>query len=183
MKWTCTWARIFLSYYVGLTISSNAFHACTDSRLESNMIQHCAFSAPSKSCQIFQKELAYERISDKTFVETSSFLLCIPFQTTEPKSQPVIYYLKIIHKMFALFEGISNKLLALFPSFYSFHSWKWWLTAVPCGERAVATPEAAHLCCLCGKKPCSESSSLSKTRGKYLSGNATRLSLCMSGQN
>lgn len=32
----------------------------------------------------------------------------------KPKSQPVIYYLKIIYKMFALFEGISNKLLVSF---------------------------------------------------------------------
>lgn len=31
-----------------------------------------------------------------------------------PKSQPVIYYLKMIHKMFASFEGISNKLLVFF---------------------------------------------------------------------
>lgn len=67
-----------------------------------------------KAAKQFRKNWHMNRLSDKTFVETSSFFLCIPFKTTKPKSQPVIYYLKIIYKMFALFEGISNKLLVSF---------------------------------------------------------------------
>lgn len=38
----------------------------------------------------------------------------------KPKSQPVIYYLKIIHKIFPLFEGISNELLVCFFFFFPF---------------------------------------------------------------
>lgn len=79
------------------------------------------FLHPRNTAKDFRKNGHVNRISDKTFVETSSFFLCIPFKTANPKSQPVIYYIKIIHKMFALFEGISNTLqVSSCPPLFSF---------------------------------------------------------------
>lgn len=69
------------------------------------------FLHPRNVAKDFRKNGHMNRISDKNFCWNKFFFLCIPFKTTEPKSQPIIYYIKIIHKMFALFEGISNMLL------------------------------------------------------------------------
>lgn len=86
--------------------------------------------------------------------------------------------------MFALFEAISNKLLVFYSLLLSFSFMKTMIHSSALrrvGQRLfLRQPTSpAHV----GKKPSSESSSLSKTRGKYLFGNATCLSLCLSRQN
>lgn len=80
------------------------------------MIQHSAHFVPYTNWHV-------NRLSDKTFVETSSFFS--PMHSIQnnktPKSTPHISS-KIIHKMFALFEGISNQLLVLSSLLLVFHS-------------------------------------------------------------
>lgn len=146
--------------------------------LKDNVIQYSARFVPNTNWHA-------NRLSDKTFVRTSSFFfpLCIPSRTTKPQSQLVIYHLKSFTKCLHCLKALATSSLSSPPSSWSFHSWKWWFTAVPSGEQAVAAPKAAHLYCLCGEKPCSESGSFRKTRGKYLPGKSTRLSLCLSGQS
>lgn len=86
--------------------------------------------------------------------------------------------------MFALSEGISNELLVLFSLLLFFSFMKTMIHTIALRRvgqwllpRQPTSPAHEE------KKPSSESSSLSKTRGKYLPGNPTRLSLCLSGQN
>lgn len=78
--------------------------------LKDNAIQYSAYFVPRTNWHA-------NRLSDKTFVQTSSFFfLCIPSRTTKPQSQLVIYHLKSFTKCLHCLKALATSSLSLPPS-------------------------------------------------------------------
>lgn len=156
----------------------SVFHAHPDTQLESNVIQRCLFLTLEKLPNIWERMAAWMEYQIKLLLkQVLLFFFVHSIWSNKTKKSTCHILSKIIHKMFALFKGISNKCLVLF-SLLPFFSFMKMMTHSSAPRRAGSGCSwGAHLCCSCGKKPRSESRSFSASGGKYLSGNPARLSV------